>query len=518
VYVVDLVSNNLGGTVLPLSPPTLLTTPAAGTASISGDILTYTPPIDFIGPITFTYQLLTSHPGLSGSITLTYAVIPTTRSILIDLDYAQSSSQTTVANSLIDLSYSQSNTLAITTNSPVDLSYSQSNTLATTKSVVVDIDYIQQNTTPTVQLVQLDLLYAQALTDSFVNNKLESAVTMTGSIVAQAAVSRLFDIVSLTESYEFFLTDLLTSAMALDDEVVGLVDIISQLSDAIGVKSTPADISSVLIALSQLEDQIGIDDPLLLAAFYDILESGIQLNSSSTQFLVALANLVENMTISEEVLSIFNLVRGLLQSGVQLTESYVSSCILKAQLCEDATFLSILNDENLPKGLGNFAAKEGWVMNPHTFAVWNYSHYDFNTIRTLECGNVLATNSQGLFEIDGKKDVDLTNPILNTTNPIQSKLTTASIRLGTSAIKQVPEAYLGIESNGKLVFSVRTDERVWVNYRLNKTITPNFNSQVQIGKGLIGSKWQFQIIDEDSEDFIMTNIELYPVVFGRKRR
>ena len=121
----------------------------------------------------------------------------------------------------------------------------------------------------------------------------------------------------------------------------------------------------------------------------------------------------------------------------------------------------------------------------------------------------LMANSSGLFQMGGTLDI---------TANIVSRIKTAAVSGGTTNIKNFPEIYLGLQTDGEVVVVVKTDERLEVKYKVSSVTTVQDLQHVKLGKGLRGSTWQFELIDNNSTQFDLTGIELYPVVYGRKRR
>ena len=82
-------------------------------------------------------------------------------------------------------------------------------------------------------------------------------------------------------------------------------------------------------------------------------------------------------------------------------------------------------------------------------------------------------------------------------------------------MKQVPAIYLGVDSTDKVILKVRVDGKAEVHYQLNKFTNNLMTQKIDIGKGLIGRYFQFELLTEASE-FNMESIEFYPLEIRRK--
>ena len=87
---------------------------------------------------------------------------------------------------------------------------------------------------------------------------------------------------------------------------------------------------------------------------------------------------------------------------------------------------------------------------------------------------------------------------------------------GTSSLKQVPEALLGVNNTGKVVLVISVDGSHTAYYQLNPASQNLETQQIKIGKGLYGRYWQFELVTVDNSTFDLDTFEFFPVSFGRK--
>lgn len=267
-------------------------------------------------------------------------------------------------------------------------------------------------------------------------------------------------------------------------------DLIQEFCTANGLLfSTGTFIGAISVAFS-----IGdlVSDP-------EIVGEGFQLADDVLANIAALGSIVEAMTISSAVsdqLSLFCLV----QEDLSVQDSISSTGIFQALIEEDISFGLVVTVDGV--------VYEGWLMNPETFAVWNYSNYNFNSITRFGEKYLLA-NENGLYEMEDKFDDG---------EAIIAKIKTASMDFGTSGLKQISELILGVVNSGKLVLKVTVDGQQTVYYELKPGTRNLENQRVKIGKGLHGRYWQFELITSDNSDFDLDSFEVLPFVFGRRFR
>lgn len=171
-----------------------------------------------------------------------------------------------------------------------------------------------------------------------------------------------------------------------------------------------------------------------------------------------------------------------------------------------ASFISGLSDTFL---LTVFSRKEetynAYLLSPETNSISTYSNYNFNGC-TKFSNKYLFFNKTGLYEYGGLTDDGDT---------IRSEMETVAFNFNSSNLKQVPSLYLGVDSTDNFILKVRVDGKAEVLYKLNKYTNNLMTQKVDIGKGLIGRYFQFELITEASE-FNLESIEFMPLEIRRK--
>ena len=146
-----------------------------------------------------------------------------------------------------------------------------------------------------------------------------------------------------------------------------------------------------------------------------------------------------------------------------------------------------------------------YVLSPEQKSVTTYSNYSFDDC-TKFGSKYLFCNSKGLYEYGGTSDDG---------DKIRSTIKTFAYDFKSSNLKQVPSVYLGITSSGSYVLRVSADGKGEAFYKLNKK-TQGLNTQkVDIGKGIIGRYFQFELISDDTF-FNIDQVEFYSLELKRK--
>lgn len=146
----------------------------------------------------------------------------------------------------------------------------------------------------------------------------------------------------------------------------------------------------------------------------------------------------------------------------------------------------------------------GWVMNPENYAV---STYSFRFTDSAILGDkYLFSSPNGLYELGGNTDEEET---------IQSRIKTAAINFGDENVSQVRQAILGTDGD-RFILVVSNDDESTSHYELIAPSDGLSSKRIKIGKGLLGTRWQFELIHSREEIFQLSSMEFFPVVFKRK--
>ena len=309
---------------------------------------------------------------------------------------------------------------------------------------------------------------------------------------------------------------------------------------------------SVLIGNSSITDFIQIVDNVKVPHFETILQAlnlaetnyydpsyivaivdNLILNAAADTRIIGLTLISEIIHLTEALInkfgaSIFDTVdiQANFINNIKVLNTLIDNLILtEATSYTGGIFITLSQTINLPDNIslkqilnsfmqeviyfGGVLELDGeaytFVLNTETEAISTYTNYKFNSIS----GN-LAANETGIYELTGSTDVGASIP---------ASFLTGLMDFGSSIHKQVPIAYLGLSSNGTIVFKTITDsygvrKERW--YKLITQRTATDTARVKLGKGVKSKYWQFEIINTNGADFDIKSLELLPLLLKRR--
>ena len=254
-------------------------------------------------------------------------------------------------------------------------------------------------------------------------------------------------------------------------------------------------LSSKVFFLNVLSNSLSLLDSNLFGLQFNIAES-VLLVDTSIGISKLLNQVVESINLSHSFSE--NTVAFLPISESILTSSdSISSALLKAVVSEQ--FLIVIAGA---KGQDTYLA---YSLAPETNSISTYSNYNFNGCIRF-ANKYLFYNETGLYEYGGAYDAG---------QVVTSYIQTIAYNFGTSNIKQVPAVYLGVSNSDAVILKVNVDGKADIIYKLNKR-THNLQTQkIDVGKGVIGRYFEFEIISS-ADQFNLESIEFFPVVLKRK--
>jgi len=452
-----------------------------------------------------------------------------TGNVGLDLSYVQEEYVVLSSNVGLDLAYIQEELIVLTGNVGLDLAYVQEEYVVLSGNIGLDLSYIQEQLITESGALGLDLAYIQQFADAGAANLTDSMSMQDNGIQVFSEVFRLRENIGFGDDLQgpSFYTLGLSDAISLSDNFV--IGQLAALADGITLSESP---EALVLLIGAIQEQLTLNDTLeststiiaqltdnmlladlILSGLIGAISETILVSDTATSLIVAWAQIQEQLTlhfIEGGVGPTVN-VLGSISDEITLDDTLTPSQILNILLKDEFTLISL--PDNIPA-----EGRVGWVMAPETFSVWNYNNMNFNSITSFERQGLMA-NSQGLFKSTGTTDYDFNDPTnIELNSFVKASLKTASLDFGTSSQKQVPQVYLGLDMDGEMTLVVNTDEKVKVRYKLTTHTQHSHVQKIDIGKGLIGSQFQFELINEKSEEFLLNFVEIYPVVFGRKLR
>jgi hypothetical protein len=94
---------------------------------------------------------------------------------------------------------------------------------------------------------------------------------------------------------------------------------------------------------------------------------------------------------------------------------------------------------------------ETWVVNMDTKASTRYEQFDFNSFAFVD-GHYFGAQQDGVYLLEGDDDHG---------DPIRASINFGLQNFGTSLMKHVPDVYVGVASDGRLVLKVKSDAETY---------------------------------------------------------
>ena len=153
---------------------------------------------------------------------------------------------------------------------------------------------------------------------------------------------------------------------------------------------------------------------------------------------------------------------------------------------------------------------DGWVFNLNTKAPSFYENFKFNSFARIG-DNYYGCSDTGIYLLGG--DLDDTMPINSTITTGTSDLTTDKYDGATT--KTVPYVYVEASSPEPMLLTCNVEGQSYT-YKTRVVKTAIASSRADVGKGLIGTFWQFEIKNQNGVDFNIESIIAAPI--SRSRR
>ena len=241
-----------------------------------------------------------------------------------------------------------------------------------------------------------------------------------------------------------------------------------------------------------------VSDLLTLLNVVEIVSENIEVADTASSLFIAISTIVELINPSDTVsnsvgLSVIHV------DSLTLEDILSSASGFSNTITEDAVFVITLDDGT--------KVYQGITLNPETFAVSEYDNFSFNSTTNFQ-GNYLLASPTGLFSMGGDTDDG---------EYITAKMKTASLDFGTSSLKQCPKMYLGINNDSSLILRVSVDGQTTSSYQLDIDSTNLSTQMFDIGKGLKGRYWQFELQSKANSTLDLDEMEFFPIQWGRKR-
>lgn len=153
---------------------------------------------------------------------------------------------------------------------------------------------------------------------------------------------------------------------------------------------------------------------------------------------------------------------------------------------------------------------DGWSFNLNTNSTSTYENYQFNSFAKIG-KNYYGCNDVGIFLLDG--DTDNGAAIHSTITTGDNDLTTEQI--DGSYLKHIQSAYVNARTAAPMTLTANADGSAYT-YAFGAAKASIANARVDIGRGLIGRNWQFELKNVAGADFEIESLLISPL--NTKRR
>lgn len=146
-----------------------------------------------------------------------------------------------------------------------------------------------------------------------------------------------------------------------------------------------------------------------------------------------------------------------------------------------------------------------WVVNVDTGATSRYEAFDFNSFAEID-GHYFGCRADGIYELEGDTDDG---------DPIRAMVSFGKQDFGTSALKRITNAYVGVSSTGKLVLKVIADGAEY-DYVARDSSEYMQTQRFDTGRGLRLNQLEFELYNQDGDDFELSSVEFAVLTTERR--
>lgn len=147
----------------------------------------------------------------------------------------------------------------------------------------------------------------------------------------------------------------------------------------------------------------------------------------------------------------------------------------------------------------------GWVINPNLAASTAAEGLNFLSMARHKA-QYYGLKADGIYRLGGDTDAGVN---------INAFISLAQSDFGTPKQKRIPYAYIGAASDGRMLLRVLVNGQSFT-YGTKNPSNDMAEQRVDIGKGLRGNYWQFELLNQNGEDFEIDKVKFLPVVLERR--
>lgn len=191
-----------------------------------------------------------------------------------------------------------------------------------------------------------------------------------------------------------------------------------------------------------------------------------------------------------------------MDEAAQVTDTMTAQALLAALM----EFGAVASFTQSGEGAGVDSDWQVWSLNWDGGADTAYESFDFNSFAKIE-DRYYGAKAGGVYLLEGDDDAGA---------DIRASLHFGRHDFGSSSHKRVPHAYAGVSASGALVLRVQVDGGAAYTYTARATAASQKTQRFDLGKGLKGSFYAFELYNVAGCDFDLDSIEFHPVELTRK--
>ena len=193
-------------------------------------------------------------------------------------------------------------------------------------------------------------------------------------------------------------------------------------------------------------------------------------------------------------------------SGGEISAEILSEAIGTVALSLSGTIGATLSQAIIASAeIPDNGAVATWVLNTENNGSTRYEGYDFGGFAVIG-GVYYGCREDGIYALDGDDDAG---------TPIQAMVSFGKQDFGTSSLKRISNAYVGVSSTGKLVLRVIAEGQTY-DYVARDAGEPLQTQRFDTGRGLRVNQLEFELYNQGGDDFELSSIEF--VVLASSRR
>lgn len=300
------------------------------------------------------------------------------------------------------------------------------------------------------------------------------------------------------DMFQVVLQRTLLSTAVIDSENTAVLRMVHLLADQLTISDETVGFYNALVTIASamvLGDQVvpGRDGQLL---------DEFVITDDMVSKINALVEMVAEL-IMEDTVEAGLLLFALVDDEFSLGEEMLPTVAMLAEILDNATLGFRITTE-----AGDTFV--GYSINTRTAAASEYENYPFSSMAVIG-GIPYGTGPDGIYRLTGDTD---------NAAPIHASVYTGLTDFGSSYLKQLPAAWIGLTSTGEMVLKVVTTDKGrkkenWYRMKARPHGAP-VDSRFSPAKGLEGRYWGFKIENLDGADFQLDSLKLWPLAMKRR--